>query len=122
MFMVDCKLPLPGKEKLTYTEDGEKIFVGKLELEALLSPGHSPGHLVYFFDHPTCPFAFVGDLVFQGSIGRTDLPGCNIDDMQSSIRKVMNRLPDKTVLLPGHMGITTVGDEKLTNPYVREWI
>ena len=96
--------------------------VRELEFEAVHTPGHSPGHLVYFLNHPSRPFAFVGDLIFEGSIGRTDLPGCNGNDMQRSVNQIVNSFPDKTILLPGHMGTTTIGNEKAKNPFVREWM
>lgn len=122
MFMVDCKLPLPDKDQLTYIENGEKLFVGELEFEAVHTPGHSPGHLVYFLNHPSNPFAFVGDLIFEGSIGRTDLPGCSVNDMQTSVIQIVKSFPDETILLPGHMGTTTIGNEKEKNPFVRDWM
>jgi glyoxylase-like metal-dependent hydrolase (beta-lactamase superfamily II) len=80
-------------------------------------PGHCPGN-VLFYD-PVASRAFVGDVIFCGSVGRFDLPGGDFATLQRSIRKEVYSLPDETVLLPGHGPETTVAAEKADNPYVR---
>ena len=119
MFGVPCDLPLPPVD--TYVEEGVNIRVGKIDFEIMLTPGHSPGSVVFFHNHADNPFAFMGDLIFQGSVGRTDLPGCDPMDMKESVKRVCDWLPPSFLLLPGHMGVTTMEDEKNTNPFVREW-
>ena len=79
-------------------------------------PGHCPGNVLFYF--PLARSAFVGDALFAGSIGRTDLPGGSFETLEKSIREQIYTLPDDTVVYPGHGGDTTVGDEKSTNPYV----
>ncbi len=79
-------------------------------------PGHCPGNVLFYFS--AAGVAFVGDALFAGSIGRTDLPGGSFEILEDSIRKQIYTLPDSTVVYPGHGGETTVGDEKSTNPYV----
>lgn len=101
--------------------DGETLRVGALSLTAMHTPGHSPGHVV--FHVPDHELLFCGDLVFAGSVGRTDFPGCDKEAMQASLRRML-ALPDATTLLPGHMGTSTVGEEAATNPFLvglREW-
>ena len=87
---------------------------GAIEFEVRHAPGHSPGHVVFVGDG----VAFVGDCVFAGSIGRTDLPGGDTASLLSSIRRRILALPSDTVLYPGHMGPTTVGHEERTNPFL----
>jgi hydroxyacylglutathione hydrolase len=94
----------------------EVLHVGKIEFEVRHTPGHTPGHVVYF-----CPkesTIFCGDLIFQGSIGRTDLPGGDWEALTRSILEQIFKLPDETILLSGHGEKTTVGEEKRTNPFV----
>ena len=119
MFGVDCDLPLPAVNRLV--QDGEVVSVGKIDLKVLFAPGHSPGGCVYFYDNEEQPFAFVGDLIFQGSVGRTDLPLSSQKAMKESLRKIVAALPKKTILLPGHNDITTMDDEIKYNPFIRQW-
>lgn len=86
------------------------------EVKVLFTPGHSPGHLVYYF--PAENLALCGDTVFKGSIGRTDLPGSDYSTLIRSIREKILTLPSETKLLPGHGDDTTVDSEKLTNPFL----
>jgi len=93
---------------------GESVSAGSLTLKVLHTPGHSPGHLIL-----TMPGgAFVGDLVFAGSVGRTDLPGGDETALFASIAHHILPLPDETVLYPGHGPTTTVGRERATNPFL----
>ena len=87
---------------------------GAIEFTVRHTPGHSPGHVVFIGDG----IAFVGDCVFAGSIGRTDLPGGDTATLLSSIRRHILSLPPDTVLYPGHMGPTTAGAEARTNPFL----
>jgi len=88
-----------------------------ISLTAIHTPGHSPGHVVYHF--PEQNVLVGGDLIFVNSMGRTDLPDSDPNQMQESIRRVM-KLPEQTRLLPGHGAVTTLADEAARNPYVIE--
>ncbi|OYW58956.1 MAG: hypothetical protein B7X99_10580 [Rhizobiales bacterium 17-65-6] len=99
-----------------YLEEGETVTVGKLTLDVLHVPGHTPGHLV--FVHPDSGIAIVGDTLFQGSIGRTDFPYGDHDLLISGIVEKLLPLGDRTVCLPGHGAVTSIGDEKARNPFL----
>jgi glyoxylase-like metal-dependent hydrolase (beta-lactamase superfamily II) len=94
--------------------DGDRFTYGDLVLETQHTPGHTPGHCVFI----TNGIVFSGDLIFQGSIGRTDFPGGSLDDLMESIRRVVLPMDDDTVILSGHGPETTVGVERRTNPFV----
>lgn len=96
--------------------DGDKIKIGKGELEVIHVPGHSPGGIALY--DPKDGFLISGDTLFEGSIGRSDLPGGDIARLFESIKKKLYKLPDETVVYPGHGGPTTIGREKKSNPYV----
>ncbi len=98
-----------------FLREGESLRWGKQTLEMRLTPGHSPGSLT-FVDHEGRR-AFVGDALFAGSIGRTDLPGGNLLQLLTAIRQEIFALPDDYAVLPGHGPATTVGVEKRTNPF-----
>ena len=95
-------------------EDGQLLEVGKGKLEVRHTPGHSPGHVCLVGDG----FALVGDCVFAGSIGRTDLPGGDYQTLMDSINERLLTLPDDTVLYTGHGPQTTVGWERQANPFL----
>ena len=95
--------------------DGERISVGELQLEVLHTPGHTPGGISLHVDG--C--VFVGDTLFQGSIGRTDFPGGDFDTLLTSIRTKLFALDDATTVYTGHGPQTTIGAEKRTNPFAR---
>lgn len=95
-------------------QDGQIIAVGEESLEVRHAPGHSPGHVCLIGDG----FAIVGDCVFAGSIGRTDLPGGDYHTLMESINRVVLSLPDETVLYSGHGPETTVGRERAANPFL----
>lgn len=99
-----------------YLEEGETVTVGNLTLDVLHVPGHTPGHLV--FVHPDSGIAIVGDTLFQGSIGRTDFPYGDHDLLISGIVEKLLPLGDRTVCLPGHGAVTSIGDEKARNPFL----
>jgi glyoxylase-like metal-dependent hydrolase (beta-lactamase superfamily II) len=98
-------------------DDGERFELAGLSFEVREIPGHSPGSVVYVCDQFDPPFVFGGDVVFAGSVGRTDLGG-NTAQLLSGIRTKLFTLPEGTLILPGHGPATTVGQEKRTNPYV----
>lgn len=96
---------------------GDTVAVGDELLEVLHTPGHTPGHVAFF--HRRDRIAFVGDVLFAGSIGRTDLHGGSDAAMRRSLRDVVYPLPDTTLLLPGHGPATTMERERASNPYLR---
>ena len=84
----------------------------------LFTPGHSPGHVT--FSIPDEQALFSGDVLFQGSVGRTDLPGGDWGTLLESIRTLVDSFPPETTVYPGHMGITTLGAERASNPFLAE--
>ncbi|MBI2827316.1 MAG: MBL fold metallo-hydrolase [Planctomycetia bacterium] len=99
-------------------EEGEVFELAGLELEARLIPGHSTGHMVYIARKHEPVVVFGGDVLFAGSIGRTDFPGGSFDALAAGIHTKLFTLPDDTIILSGHGPATTVGDEKQDNPFV----
>ena len=97
---------------------GRSVRVGDVTLEVAFAPGHAPGHVI--LSHAATDTALVGDVVFRGSIGRTDLPGGDGPTLMASIRDRILSLPDRTRLFPGHGPETTVGIERRTNPFLLE--
>lgn len=106
--------PSPAPE--TILEDGQTLTLGETEIRVLHTPGHSPGGVTFLVED--C--AIVGDCLFAGSIGRTDLPGGSYGELMRSIRERLLTLPDATRVLPGHGDLTTVEIERTTNPFLRE--
>lgn len=104
-------------------EGGETLSLCGIELEVIFTPGHSPGHVTYAVEHTGAePVLFSGDVLFQGSVGRTDLPGGDWPTLARSIATLLERFPDETTVLPGHMGVTTLGRERATNPFLAELV
>lgn len=99
-----------------FLEEGETIDIGREKLTILFVPGHSPGHVV--FHHAASNRVIGGDTLFRGSIGRTDLPGGNHQQLLSKIKSVLFSLPEQTIIYSGHGPETTVGFEKENNPFV----
>jgi len=97
---------------------GEKLELAGFEIDVIFTPGHSPGHVSYSI--PSEGALFSGDVLFEGSIGRTDLPFGDYDTLMQSISGLLEALPPDTRVLPGHMGVTTLGREAQTNPFLRE--
>ena len=95
---------------------GESIDVAGIEFDVLSVPGHSPAHLAFHADG--CLFS--GDVLFAGSVGRTDLPGADWDTLLASIRSLVNALPADTIVYPGHGPATTLGEELERNPFLAE--
>ncbi len=102
--------PVPDR----WLVEGDRLVVGGLTLTVRHTPGHRPGGLCLIGDG----IAFVGDTLFAGSIGRTDLPGADTETLLASIARVLLPLPDETVCYPGHGPETTIGEEGRTNPFV----
>jgi hydroxyacylglutathione hydrolase len=96
--------------------DGDKVRAGSLEATALHTPGHTEGSLCLFFAPDKMLFA--GDTLFAGSIGRTDLPGGSFEKIMASLHGQVLSLPDDTIVVPGHGPLTTIGDERETNPFL----
>jgi hydroxyacylglutathione hydrolase len=101
-----------------WLEEGEAVTVGDVPFQVLHCPGHSPGSVV--FVNAEERFAMVGDVLFRGSVGRTDLPGGDWPTLLDSIRGLVDKLPEETTVYPGHMGVTSLGAEKRTNPFLAE--
>jgi len=97
---------------------GERLELAGLEIDVLFTPGHSPGHVTYSI--PDEQVVFSGDVLFQSSVGRTDLPGGDWPTLLESIRTLIDSLPGETTVYPGHMGITTLGAERAGNPFLAE--
>lgn len=112
---IPIDLPLPSIDFFLT----QSLVVGSLQFDVLFTPGHAPGHCVFYCEKYS--FAFVGDLIFQGSIGRTDLPNCSPKHMKQSIQQLVRALPDECLLLPGHGAVTSMAEEKAHNPYVLDW-
>lgn len=107
-------LPDPGDPKPDrFITDGEIIKLGELKVKAIHTPGHSPGSVTYHVEDNL----FVGDLIFSGSIGRTDLPGGNYEALINSVQSKIFAFPEQTPIHPGHGPMTTVGNEKKFNPF-----
>lgn len=100
-----------------YLQAGDTLYLGNEPIEVLHVPGHSKGSLAYYLPQSEC--VFCGDALFEGSIGRTDLPGGDFDELLSSIRTQLFTLPADTVAYPGHGPETTIADEIKSNPFLR---
>jgi hydroxyacylglutathione hydrolase len=101
-----------------WLDQGDKVSIGNLFFEVHFCPGHTPGHIIYF--EAGSQIAFVGDVIFQGSIGRTDLPGGDHNTLIASIREQVFPLGDGVTFVPGHGPASTIGHERQTNPYLTE--
>jgi len=110
---MEFEAPPPVDE---YWTDGQKYFVGELTFEVIHCPGHTPGHVVLF--EPKERKVFVGDVLFAGSIGRTDLPGGSTEQLLDSIKNKLLTIGDDVEVFSGHGPTTTIGEERLTNPFL----
>ena len=99
-----------------WLEDGDTVSFGKISLQVLHTPGHTPGHVVFY--HEGQKLAFVGDVIFQGSIGRTDFPRGDFETLINSINNKLFPLGDEVTFVPGHGPLSTIGEEKRSNPFM----
>lgn len=109
----------PGYEEAepdAFIDEKQKLTIGNQTLDILFVPGHAPGHLVFY--HSASGICLAGDALFQGSIGRTDLPGGDHQTLLNSIKRESFNLPEDTIVYPGHGPETTIGEEKENNPFV----
>jgi hydroxyacylglutathione hydrolase len=113
-----CALTSPPADRTVL--EGDRVAAAGFDLEVREIPGHSAGHVVFVWKANSPCLVFVGDVIFRGSVGRTDFYDGDMHQLEAGIRAKVFDLPDDTVLLPGHGQATTVGVEKRTNPYVRE--
>ena len=97
---------------------GERLELAAFEIDVLHTPGHSPGHVTYSI--PAEAALFSGDVLFQGSVGRVDLPGGDGPTLMKTLRSLAEGFPEETTVYPGHMGLTTLGSERATNPFLAE--
>jgi hydroxyacylglutathione hydrolase len=112
------QLPFENYEgPIEYIVPGSTIKIGQEELQVLFTPGHSPGSVSFYYERGN--FVIGGDVLFNGSIGRTDLPGGDFNTLFNSIQTQFFTLPDDTKVYSGHGPVTTVGFEKMNNPFVK---
>jgi glyoxylase-like metal-dependent hydrolase (beta-lactamase superfamily II) len=110
--------PFEGYDTDHTVAGGETLELAGLSFDVRFTPGHSPGHVTYAVRGEQALLA--GDVLFQGSVGRTDLPGGDWPRLLASIESLIDEFPAETRVYPGHMGVTTLGDERATNPFLRE--
>jgi glyoxylase-like metal-dependent hydrolase (beta-lactamase superfamily II) len=117
--MVGAQYGVPGAtafEPDRWLDDGDQVTVGELMLDVWHCPGHTPGHVI--FHHAPSKLAIVGDVLFQGSVGRTDFPKGSFEDLAQSIRTKLWPLGDDVTFVPGHGPLSTFGAERRSNPFV----
>jgi glyoxylase-like metal-dependent hydrolase (beta-lactamase superfamily II) len=110
--------PFESYEADHTVEGGERLELAGFEIDVIFTPGHSPGHVSYSIADEKALFS--GDVLFEGSVGRVDLPGGDWPTLAQSIAGLLDALPEDTQVFPGHMGLTTLGRERATNPFLRE--
>ena len=115
--MFGLPFSIPPVKADGHVTDNQKLKIGSIEVTVIHTPGHAPGHVVYYL--PKEQVLVGGDLIIGGSVGRTDLPDSNHRQLEASIRRVME-LPGATKLLGGHGPATTLAEERQRNPYVQE--
>jgi hydroxyacylglutathione hydrolase len=112
--------PFESYEPEHTVSGGERLNLAGLDIDVIFTPGHSPGHVTYAIGLPAHPALLSGDVLFQGSVGRVDLPGGDWPTLERSIADLLQGYPPQTVVYPGHMGVTTLGRERDTNPFLSE--
>jgi hydroxyacylglutathione hydrolase len=112
--------PFESHEPEHLVKGGERLSLAGIEFDVLFTPGHSPGHVTYAIRSPIHPALLSGDVLFQGSVGRVDLPGGDWPTLERSIEGLLRSYPAETVVYPGHMGVTTLGRERDSNPFLSE--
>ena len=110
--------PFEGYEADHTLAGGERLKLAGLGIDVLFTPGHSPGHVT--FSVPDELAIFSGDVLFQRSVGRVDFPGGDWETLLTSIASLVEALPPETTVYPGHMGVTTLGAERTSNPFLAE--
>jgi hydroxyacylglutathione hydrolase len=110
--------PYEGHDPEHTVEGGEELTLADLRIEVVATPGHTEGHVTYAF--PDEKVIASGDVLFKGSVGRSDRPNGDHDTLIASIATLLERYPDDTLVLPGHMATTTLGKERETNPFLAE--
>jgi glyoxylase-like metal-dependent hydrolase (beta-lactamase superfamily II) len=110
--------PLPDPEH--WLNEGDTVAAGDFKLQVFEVPGHSPGSLALY--NAENAIVFVGDVLMRGTIGRTDFPGCSMEQLLRSIRTKLYTLPDATQVYAGHGAMTTIGEEKRTNPFTQNYV
>ena len=114
----DYGMPITSPPADRLVQEGETIDYAGLRLEVREIPGHSSGHVVYVWHENDPVMVFGGDVLFSGSIGRTDFPDGSFEQLARGIHEKLFTLPDSTIILPGHGPRTTIGIEKQSNPFV----
>lgn len=109
--------PVRGPRPHRTLQGGEQLWVAGQAIHVLATPGHTPGGLSFWL--PAWGWVFTGDALFKSSIGRTDLPGGNLEQLLEGIRRALLTLPDETVVFPGHGPETTIGEERRANPFLQ---
>ena len=110
--------PFESYEADHLVSGGERLALAGIDFDVTFTPGHSPGHVTYAVADDDGTALFSGDVLFQGSIGRTDLPGGDHARLLQSIGELLDAYPDDAVVHPGHMGLTTLGQERASNPFL----
>lgn len=110
--------PFESYEADHTVKGGERLELAGLSFDVVFTPGHSPGHVTYALADE--PALFSGDVLFQGSVGRVDLPGGDWPTLSRSIESLLESFPPETTVYPGHMGLTTLGQERASNPFLSE--
>jgi glyoxylase-like metal-dependent hydrolase (beta-lactamase superfamily II) len=110
--------PFESYEADHLVSGGERLVLAGIDFDVAFTPGHSPGHVTYAVADDDGTALFSGDVLFQGSIGRTDLPGGDHARLLQSIGELLDAYPDDAVVHPGHMGLTTLGAERASNPFL----
>jgi hydroxyacylglutathione hydrolase len=112
--------PFESYEPEHLVKGGERLSLAGIDFDVLFTPGHSPGHVTYAVRSLAHPALLSGDVLFQGSVGRVDLPGGDWPTLERSIESLLRAYPADTVVYPGHMGVTTLGRERDSNPFLSE--
>ena len=112
------QMPFENYEgEFRFIDEEDSLRIGDDELHVLFTPGHSPGHISFYSSENK--FVISGDVLFEGSVGRTDLPGGDFSILEETIKTKLYTLPADTIVYPGHGNTTTIGDEMKTNPFVK---
>jgi len=111
--------PFESYEADQLVAGGERLSLAGIDFDVVFTPGHSPGHVTYAVADDDGAALFSGDVLFEGSIGRTDLPGGDHARLLQSIAELLDAYPDETAVHPGHMGLTTLAAERASNPFLQ---